>query len=281
MNVQLEEIREQQRASWNQYSGAWKKWNAFTMKFLQPMGDAIINKLNIQETDTVLDIASGTGEPSLTIATLAKKGNVIATDISEQMMEIAKANAAEKGLTNFKVQTADVCDLPFENDSFNKLSCRMGFMFFPDMQVAATEMYRVLRTGGKMATAVWGRPENNPWITIMMSTVANNFEMPQPPPDAPGMFRCAKPGLIKELLQKAGFKNVEEYTINGEVEYTGADEYWLMMNEIAPPVKMAMSKADEPMKEKIKKDVFVKCTRLADNGKLSLAYEAYIVSGDK
>ena len=76
MDTQQIEIREQQKASWDKFSPGWKKWDGFTMKFLKPMGDQIIKMLQVKPTDHVLDIATGTGEPGLTIASLANKGKV-------------------------------------------------------------------------------------------------------------------------------------------------------------------------------------------------------------
>ena len=94
MDAQLEQIREQQKEIWNRFSPGWKKWDSFNMNFLQPMGEAIIAYLRIKESDQVLDIATGTGEPGLTIATLARKGKVIGTDLSEGMLSLAGAHAA-------------------------------------------------------------------------------------------------------------------------------------------------------------------------------------------
>ena len=68
MNASAEQIRDQQKATWNKFSPGWKEWNQFTMAFLRPMGDEIIAALQLKPHDAVLDIATGTGEPGLTIA---------------------------------------------------------------------------------------------------------------------------------------------------------------------------------------------------------------------
>ena len=154
MEFQQEQIRLQQKQNWNRFSPGWKKWDQLVMKFMKPIADIIIDHLEIQETDTVLDIAAGTGEPGLTIAALATKGRVTGTDLSEEMLSTADEKAKGLGLNNYNTLVADVCELPFGNDTFNKVSCRMGFMFFPDMQLAANEMYRVLKPGGKLAISV-------------------------------------------------------------------------------------------------------------------------------
>ena len=219
MDTQLIEIRNQQQQTWNTFSTGWKKWDDNTMNFLQPMGKAIIAALHIQENDVVLDIASGTGEPGLTIATLAPKGTVTALDISEKMLETAKEKAARLKINNFTTQQGDACELPFENNKFNKISCRMGFMFFPNMQMAANEMFRVLQPDGKLATSVWYNPSKNMWIGSIMSVINKHIPSTPPAAGAPGMFRCAQPGLMKSIFQNAGFTNVEEQEISGKIYY--------------------------------------------------------------
>src|SRR6478735_411523 len=165
MKENLQAISDLQKKAWDTVSKGWKKWNDFTMNFLTPMGEAIIKALNIKNNDVVLDIASGTGEPAFSIAAIAKNGKVYATDLSEEMLTIARDYADEYDINNIEFKAADVSNLPFKNNFFNKISCRMGFMFFPDMQLAANEMFRVCRDGGKVAVSVWGAAENNNWST--------------------------------------------------------------------------------------------------------------------
>lgn len=157
----------------------------------------------------------------------------------------------------------------------------MGFMFFPDMQMAADEMYRVLKTGGKMATSVWASPEYNAWITAVMSIIKNNMDLPTPPPGAPGMFRCAAPGFIKSLMERSGFKDVNEKLISGKIAYENFDQYWNMMNEVAAPVVGALSKADDATKQKIKSDVQQLSEQYRTDKGLELDYGSWVVSGSK
>jgi ubiquinone/menaquinone biosynthesis C-methylase UbiE len=281
MNRLQTEIREQQKMSWNKFSPGWKKWDAFTMGFLKPMGDDIILLLDPQPGDRILDIATGTGEPGLTLASIVTSGQVTGVDISEGMIEIAKENAKAKGLNNYQALVADVCELPFPEESFDNLSCRMGFMFFPDMLLAATEMYRVLRTGGHMATCVWAGPENNTWIAVMMNTLKKHIDMPAPPPGAPGMFRCAAPGFMVDLLQTAGFYSVRDKKIKGMIKYDNPEHYWNIMTEVAAPLAAAMEKADEATKANIKTDLFRALDPFMVNGELPLPYEAIMLYGKK
>lgn len=256
MNKDLEAIREQQKASWNRFAAGWKKWDPVTMEFLQPMKEAIINYLQPKDGQKILDIAAGTGEPALSIAASIKNGVVTITDISEEMLEIAREKAIAKELTNIETVICDASDLPFENGSFDAVSCRFGFMFFPDIQLAANEIYRVLKPGGRFATTVWNFPEKNFWVTAIMGTIMRLMEIPPPPPEVPGMFRCCKPGRMRDILEKAGFNDIEEREVLSTLKTESVDEYWEMMTEIGASVVAALSQADEGMRSKIKEEVF-------------------------
>ena len=256
MNQQLEEIREQQKQSWNKFSPGWKKWDDITMDFLQPMGQQIIESIKPEGNDIILDIASGTGEPGLTIAAMIPKGKVVLTDLAEDMLTIASGNATRKGISNIETTACDVCELPFGDNSFNAVSCRFGFMFFPDMKLAANEMARVLKPGGRIATSVWNVPEKNFWVTAIMGTINKNMELPPPPPGGPGMFRCAKPGLMEEIFTQAGFKDIRVKEVSSKLNAGTVNNYWNMMTEVAAPVVAALGKADDNMLKKIKDQVY-------------------------
>lgn len=98
MENSFEQIREQQKQSWNKFSPGWKKWNNLNMGFLKPMGDVIIDSLQIHNANVVLDVATGTGEPGITIAGLVPNGKVVGTDLAEDMLTTAQENASAKGL---------------------------------------------------------------------------------------------------------------------------------------------------------------------------------------
>jgi ubiquinone/menaquinone biosynthesis C-methylase UbiE len=258
MNEQLTGIRDQQKASWNKFSPGWKKWDQLTMDFLRPMGDEIIRSIAPQGKDQVLDIAGGTGEPGLTIASMIPEGKVVITDLAEDMIAIARENAERKKLGNVETMACDVSELPFPDESFDAISCRMGFMFFPDMQLAANEMYRVLKKGGRIATSVWDGPDQNYWVTAIMSTIKKHIETPDPPPGSPGMFRCSAPGLMNSIFEKAGFKKISEKKVSSQLDVKSGETYWNFMTEVAAPIVAALSKADDVTIATIRKELLEK-----------------------
>jgi len=281
MKENLQAISDLQKKTWDTVSTGWKKWNDFTMDFLKPMGEAIIKALDIKSNDVVLDIASGTGEPAFSIAAIAKNGQVYATDLSEEMLSIARTYADERNISNIEFKAANVSDLPFKNNFFDKISCRMGFMFFPDMQLATNEMFRVCNNGGKAAISVWAAPEKNDWSTTMTKALSKHIEMPKPSTDALGMFRCAEPGFIKKLFTNAGFKNVKEEKISGKIDFETSQNYWLNRTEMSETTISLLNKVDEVTINKIKNDLLEDCNSKLIDGRLIMNYAAIIISAEK
>jgi len=281
MEQEFEIIRDQQKEVWNKFSSGWKKWDDLMMDFLQPVGDEIVRLLNPKDDDIALDIASGTGEPGLTIASRLRAGKVILTDLAEDMLKIAAENAAMRNITNMETCVCDVSKLPFADHSFDAISCRFGFMFFPDMQLAAKEMARVLKPGGRIATAVWDIPEKNFWVTAIMGAINKNMELPAVLPGAPGMFRCTKTSVVSDLFLKAGLTDISEVEIAGKMNCKTTDVYWNLMTDVAAPVVAALSKADEATKAKIKAEVYDLLDQKYPDGNVVIDSGAIVIYAEK
>jgi len=281
MEQKLQEIREQQKASWDKFSPGWKKWDELMMDFLNPIGDKMISLLNLKDTDVVLDIAAGTGEPGLTIARIVKNGKVTISDLSDGMLTVARENAQKKGIKNVEFQACDVSELPFPDNTFDAISCRFGFMFFPDMQLALKEIIRVLKPGGRFVTAVWDGPEKNFWVTAIGGTINKNIQLQPPPPEAPGMFRCAKTGLMEGLFNQVGLKNTSVSELLSKLNTGTAEVYWSMMTEVAAPFVSALSKADDALRAKIKEEVLDIVNQKFPDGIVNFDGTALIIYGEK
>ena len=132
MNQQQQEQLEKQREAWNRYSAGWKKWDNLIMNLMRPVGDRMINILDLKGNENVLDVASGTGEPGLTMSKLLPEGRVTAIDLSENMAAIANEHAKLRGINNYQSQVCDASAMPFMDSSFDYVICRFGMMFFPD-----------------------------------------------------------------------------------------------------------------------------------------------------
>ena len=279
MDPQLEKIREVQKEAWNKSSAGWKKWDDLNMRFMKPTGDEMIRALQLSDTDTVLDVATGTGEPGLTMAAMLTRGKVIATDLSEEMLAVAAENAAKRNIKNFETRCCDVSVLPFEDNSFDAVSCRFGFNLFPDMQLALSEMVRVLKPGGRIATGVWGTAEKNSWTAISMGIMISMLQLKPPAPGAPGVFRCAAPGLMADLFANEGLKNITQKEVAGKLLCDNIDVYWSFITETSSPV--AFSKADDALKLQIKEEILGKVKQKYPSGNIAFDSSAIVICGEK
>ena len=149
------------------------------------------------------------------------------------------------------------------------------------MQLAANEMFRVLKPGGRVVTSVWDGPEKNFWVTAIGGTINRNMELPSPPPEAPGMFRCAKTGLIEDLFRNAGAARTSVDEVNIKLSCGTADVYWNMMTEVAAPFVAALSKADDAMRTKIKSEVLDIVNQRFNHGDVTFDGTSLVIYGKK
>ena len=226
-----DEIRDGQRTRWAGLSAGWEKWDSVIMDQLGPVGAAMIERLDVAEDQQHLDIASGTGEPGLSIARLSPKGRVVLTDLVPDMLDIAVRRASAQDLVNVETKVCSADDLPFGDATFDSVSVRFGYMFFPDVAGATAEFARVLVPGGRLCSSVWINPDENPWTTIAMQAIATEIALPPPDPDQPNMYRCAAPGYVSALYEAAGLRDVAEWDVDVELVTQSPAEYWAMISE--------------------------------------------------
>jgi SAM-dependent methyltransferase len=278
-----EEIREAQRTAWAGLSVSWAKWDTLIQQQLGPVGAAIIDRLDVADDQQHLDIASGTGEPGLSIATLAPNGRTVLTDLSTEMLDVAKDRAAARGICNIETAVCSADDLPFADSTFDSISVRFGYMFFPDLAAATGEFARVLRPGGRICASVWVEPEANPWTSIALQAAAAEaaVALPTPSPDTPGMFRCAAPGLVGGLYTRAGFRDVTEWDVPVELVTESPEQYWSLIGEHASVVATALKNVDQDVRERVRARVISEVSAYAKDREVRVPGRARCIAGTK
>ena len=276
-----DEVRDAQRTAWAGLSAGWEKWDAVIMDQLAPVSAAMIERLDVSADQQHLDIASGTGEPGLSIAKLSPKGRVVLTDLVPEMLDIAERRAAAQGITNVETQVCSADDLPFDDAVFDSVSVRFGYMFFPDMGKATAEFVRVLKPGGRLCASVWVKPDENPWTSIAMQAIATEAVLPPPDPDGPNMFRCAAPGYVSGLYDAAGLRDVAEQDVRVELVTQSPEEYWAMISEHVSLAVAALQKVDESARERIRAQAMAKVSAFEEGGKIRVPGLARCVVGSK
>jgi ubiquinone/menaquinone biosynthesis C-methylase UbiE len=276
-----DEIKDGQRAAWARLSASWEKWDSIIMDQLGPVGDAMVERLDIAEDQQHLDIAAGTGEPGLTIARRAPRGRVVLTDLSAEMLDVAARRAEAQGIANVETQVCSADDLPFDDATFDSVSVRFGYMFFPDMAKATAEFARVLKSGGRLCSAVWINPDQNPWTTIAMQAIATETTLPPPDPNGPNMYRCATPGQVSALYEAAGLRDVAEWDVDVELVTRSTAEYWEMISEHVSLASAALQQVDEPARDRIRALAVAKVRAFEKDGEVRVPGAARCIVGTK
>jgi SAM-dependent methyltransferase len=193
----------------------------------------------------ILDLASGTGEPGISLAQRVPQGSVIGVDQSSELLDVAANRAREKNLLNFMTQQADAHHLPFADHSFDLATCRFGVMFFNDVQRALVELRRVLKPGARAHFAAWGPMEQPYWQTTM-KIVHRHVGGPMLPPGASDPFRFSAAGALSKVLSAAGFHEVEESLQNLPWTWPGdAQEVFDYACAVAAPFRPMLERVRE------------------------------------
>ena len=192
-------------------------------RFNQPLIDAV----GIEAGQNVLDLATGAGEPALTVAGLvAPGGSVHCTDLVPEMMEGARRRAEVSGLTNVSFRTADMCVLPDDDGSFDRSICRFGIMFVPEPQRATAEVLRVLKPGGRAGFMVWGPREDTTMFTVFAEVADRLWGLDDPLIDFETMCSMGTPGTLSAALESAGFTDIDEKELRFSPKIPGHLEPW-------------------------------------------------------
>lgn len=207
-------------------------WHLMAEKFdlwlphIEPVGEAVLQLLNAQAGDHILDVASGTGEPALTLARrMQGKISISGTDEAEGMVKVAQQKVLKENLTNITFQTMRAEDLLFEENSFDRVMCRFGLMLFGDPLQGLKEMSRVLKPGGTLSLAVWSTPETMLvlyWVyEVFKNRIASEYHPPLEKTTSLGL-----PGAMENLLVEAGFNDFTIEKRDFDYEFDSFEQYW-------------------------------------------------------
>lgn len=224
---------------------ASEKWKAKSAVMGSAVTEALVEYSRPLAAMRILDLASGTGEPGISLAQRVPQGSVIAVDQSLELLEIASNRALAKNLVNFTTRQSDAHQLPFANQSFDLAACRFGVMFFSDVQRALKEVRRVLKPGARACFGVWG-PMEQPYWQATMKIVHQHVGGPMLPPGGADPFRFSGAGSLSALLAAAGFHEVEESPQNLPWTWPGdAKELFEYACAVAAPFRPMLDRVPE------------------------------------
>ncbi|MFF0204505.1 class I SAM-dependent methyltransferase [Streptomyces sp. NPDC005017] len=196
--------------AWNGYEGSqWarnqSRWDFINQGFNRPLLDAAA----IGDGDAVLDIGCGAGQTTRLAAERARGGRALGVDLSEPMLDRARACARQEGPANVSFSQGDAQVHPFAPAAFDVAISRYGIMFFADPVAAFTNIGRALRPGGRAAFICAAEPEENEWLQAFRALRGILPTGDFGKPGAPGMFSLTDRDHVLGILAAAGFEGAE------------------------------------------------------------------------
>jgi SAM-dependent methyltransferase len=261
---------------------ASEKWKAKSAAMGQPVTDALVAYAQPAPGMKILDLASGTGEPAISLALrVGDRGHVTALDLSADLLEIAARRARSRRLDNFTTQQADAHSLPFVDDSFDLATSRFGVMFFRDPGLALRELRRTMRPGARACFLVWGSVDQPYWQTTM-GVVHRHVGGPLLAPNGPDPFRFSAPGSFSAILRGAGFNNIEEETKTLPWTWLGpAEEVWEQARAVSVPFHPMLERVPADQWPKIHTEVHAAVRQYSDGEKIAFGASVILASGKK
>lgn len=231
-------FKEAQRSDWQQAAPGWRRW--YDVLEAEVGGQVVSRKLvelaDLEPGDTVLDVATGYGEPALTAArAVLPGGRVMATDIAPNLLAFGRERARRAGLDNVEFRESDAETLEFPDETFDAVLSRQGLQFLPDVAGTLKRLNSVVRSGGRLAAAVWG-PLETVQFALPIPIILRELSLPPPPPGRPGPFALGNAKMLAKLVADAGFREIETGTVTVVYETASAEDCTQWVRDVAPPI---------------------------------------------
>lgn len=278
-------FKNETREEWRSIAEGWRKW--YDVLEAEDAGQAISAKLveltGIGPGASVLDVAGGYGEPSLTAARIVgPEGRVVCTDLSPEMLAFGKQRAAEAGADNVEFLERDAEQLGFDEATFDAVVSRAGLMFLPDVVGTLGRLHTFLKPGGRIAASVWG-PLPKVQFLAGFSIVFQELQLPPPPPGRPGIVALSDADELAAHVKNAGFHDVDTGTIVSSFQTKTPEDFTQFMSDLAPrSIVELIDSQPQAVRERLRRDVTgVWKQFLDDSGRVRTTDEAIWVVGTK
>ncbi len=270
-------------SQWTGSAPYWEKHRDIIQEMFAPVAQALIADAQIKSGDAVLDVATGPGEPAMSIAErVGLEGKVVGIDVIPQMVEAARREANRRGFRNAAFEVAPADHLPFEDSTFDAVVSRFGVMFFRSPVDSVREMLRVLKPGGRIALAVWHFAERNPFHYAVSQILERYVDSPPPAPDSPDAFRFAKPGDLLGVLSKAGAAAPSERLLQFSIRASiPVEEFWDLRSEMSDKFRTKVASLSREQRAELGREVTQAIRAFSVDGGMSFPAEVLIVSGRK
>jgi ubiquinone/menaquinone biosynthesis C-methylase UbiE len=268
---------------WRDSAPFWEKHREIIQQMFAPVTQALVEDGLISGGHTVLDVATGPGEPALTLAALVgAEGKVLGIDPAPEMVEAARRATDHLGFQNAQFDVASADRLPFPADTFDAVVSRFGVMFFPSPVDAVREMLRVLKPGRKLALAAWHLAERNPFFYTLSRVIERYVDSPPSAPDAPDPFRFASPGKLRDVLAEASAMAPSERLLQFTVQAPiSVEDFWILRCEMSEKLREKVAMLSREQLPEVKREALDALRGYSTDRGMSFPAEVLIVSGTK
>jgi len=268
---------------WSRSAPFWETHREVIRQMFAPITQALVADGQVGPRQTVLDIATGPGEPALSVAELVGlEGSVWGIDPSPGMVAGARRAAARLGIKNAKFEVAPADHLPFPADTFDAVVSRFGAMFFPSPVDAVREMLRVLKPGRKMALAVWHFAERNPFHFSLSRVMDRYVNSPPPEPDAQDAFRFARAGKLQEVLSRAGVMAPSERLLQFAIDAPiSVEDFWTLRLGMSEKLRDKLALLPPEQVAQVHREALESLGEYSTGHGMNFPAEVLIVSGAK
>jgi SAM-dependent methyltransferase len=277
-----ERYKQTTREQWQQAAEAWHRWGPTLERWLGESTTAMLDMAAVRSGDRVLDVAAGAGGQTLAAARrVGAQGSVLATDIAPRILEFAELEARRAGLDNVATWSLDGEHLHVEEDAFDAVISRLGFIYFPDQQAALRSMRRALKPGGSLGGIVYSTAERNAFFSIPVSVIRRRAALPAPAPGQPGPFSLGADGAITAALERAGFRDVQTRTIQSPLRLDSAADCVRFERESFGALHQMLAGLDDAEREEAWDEIEAELGRFEGAGGFEGPCELIVVAGVK
>ena len=252
----------------------------FVPRLFEPWAKLLLDEANLQRDEAVLDIATGPGTVArLAAARVGPKGRVVAIDIAQPMLDIAKGKEPLADAAAIEYLQSPATQLPAEAGAFDAVLCQQGLQFFPDRPAALKEMHRVLKLNGRAAIAVWAELERNP--IFMAYYVALRATVPPELADlATAPFSFSSGTALIAAAEDAGFRRVRLLTPTLLMVFEGGLEQ-AVQSFAATPISPSVAALPQDVQEAFFARVRHEMTAFLSDGKVAGEMHSNIIIADR
>jgi len=244
--VEPGEFRRASHAVWEAMAPGWEERHGWFETAARPVTERMVERLRGTPGDTILELAAGTGVVGFTaLAVLGGDTRLIVSDFATAMVEAARRQGAALGVEGVEYRVLDAEALELPDGSVDGVLCRWAYMLVAVPAQALAETRRVLRPGGHVSCAVFAGPEKNPWAALPMSVLVESGHLPPPEAGQPGILALAETARIRRLFADAGLREPEIEEVPYAFPFTGEDDYWRFLTDVAGAISMALGRLED------------------------------------